>query len=33
VNIEVSLVMTLLFLLVCMTIVWWFFKTGYRLKN
>jgi ABC-2 type transport system permease protein len=33
VNIEVSLAMTLLFLLVCMAIVWWFFKTGYRLKN
>jgi ABC-2 type transport system permease protein len=33
VNIEVSVAMTLLFLLVCMTIVWWFFKTGYRLKN
>jgi ABC-2 type transport system permease protein len=25
--------MTLLFLAVCMAIVWWFFKTGYRLKN
>jgi ABC-2 type transport system permease protein len=33
VNIEVSVVMTLLFLAVCMAIVWWFFKTGYRLKN
>jgi len=33
VNIEVSLGMTLVFLVVCMTIVWWFFKTGYRLKN
>jgi len=33
VNIEVSLAMTLLFLLICLTIVWWFFKTGYRLKN
>jgi ABC-2 type transport system permease protein len=33
VNIEVSLAMTLLFLLICMAIVWWFFKTGYRLKN
>jgi ABC-2 type transport system permease protein len=33
VNIEVSLAMTLLFLLVCMAIVWWFFKTCYRLKN
>ena len=25
--------MTLLFLAVCMAIVWWIFKTGYRLKN
>jgi len=33
VNIEVSLAMTLLFLAICMTIIWWFFKTGYRLKN
>ena len=33
VNVEVSLAMTLAFLAVCMTIVWWFFKTGYRLKN
>jgi ABC-2 type transport system permease protein len=24
--------MTLLFLLVCLTAVWWIFKTGYRLK-
>ena len=33
VNVEVSVAMTLLFLAVCMAIVWWFFKTGYRLKN
>jgi ABC-2 type transport system permease protein len=33
VNIEVSLAMTLFFLAICMTIIWWFFKTGYRLKN
>jgi len=33
VNIEVSLAMTLLFLAICMAIIWWFFKTGYRLKN
>jgi len=25
--------MTLLFLTVCLAIIWWFFKTGYRLKN
>ena len=33
VNVAVSLAMTFLFLAVCMAIVWWFFKTGYRLKN
>jgi len=33
VNIEVSLGMTLVFLAVCLAIVWWFFNTGYRLKN
>src|ERR1700692_2559906 len=33
VNIEVSVAMTLLFLAVCMIIVWWVFKNGYRLKN
>jgi ABC-2 type transport system permease protein len=33
VDVALSLGMTLLFLAVCMAIVWWFFKTGYRLKN
>jgi ABC-2 type transport system permease protein len=33
VNVEVSVAMTLGFLAVCMAIVWWFFHTGYRLKN
>jgi ABC-2 type transport system permease protein len=33
VDVGLSLAMTLLFLAICMTIVWWFFKTGYRLKN
>jgi ABC-2 type transport system permease protein len=32
VNVSVSLAMTLLFLAVCLTTVWWIFKTGYRLK-
>jgi ABC-2 type transport system permease protein len=32
VAIGVSLGMTILFMLVCMAIVWWVFKTGYRLK-
>jgi ABC-2 type transport system permease protein len=33
VSIGLSLAMTLLFLAVCLAIVWWIFKTGYRLKN
>jgi ABC-2 type transport system permease protein len=33
VNVEVSVAMAVLFLVVCLAIVWWFFKTGYRLKN
>ena len=33
VNVGISLLMTLLFLAICMAIIWWFFKTGYRLKN
>jgi ABC-2 type transport system permease protein len=32
VNVEVSLGMTLLFLLLCLGVVWWIFRTGYRLK-
>ena len=33
VNVRVSLAMTLVFLAVCLVIVWWMFKTGYRLKK
>jgi ABC-2 type transport system permease protein len=33
VSVETSLVMTALFLAGCLVIVWWIFKTGYRLKN
>ena len=33
VSVGVSLTMTILFLAVCLTIVWWIFKTGYRLKT
>ena len=33
VNVLVSLGMTLLFLALCVTAVWWIFKTGYRLKS
>jgi ABC-2 type transport system permease protein len=33
VDVGVSAAMICLFLAICMAIVWWFFKTGYRLKN
>ncbi|MBN9004989.1 MAG: ABC transporter permease [Rhizobiales bacterium] len=33
VSVAVSIGMTLGFLAICMGIVWWIFKTGYRLKN
>ena len=33
VSVEVSLAMIGLFLAVCIGMVWWIFKTGYRLKN
>jgi ABC-2 type transport system permease protein len=33
VNVALSVAMIIAFLAICMTIVWWFFKTGYRLKN
>jgi ABC-2 type transport system permease protein len=33
VNVAVSLAMTLLFLGICLTVVWWIFRTGYRLKT
>lgn len=33
VAVGVSLAMTFLFLLVCLIVVWWIFRTGYRLKN
>ena len=32
VNVGISVAMTLLFLVLCLTGVWWIFKTGYRLK-
>ena len=32
VDVRVSLGMTLVFLAVCLAIVWWIFRTGYRLK-
>jgi ABC-2 type transport system permease protein len=33
VHVGVSLAMTILFLVVCLAVVWWIFKTGYRLKS
>ncbi len=33
VSVAVSLGMTTAFLVICMVVVWWIFKTGYRLKN
>ncbi len=33
VSVGLSLTMTVLFLIICLTTVWWIFKTGYRLKS
>ncbi len=33
VNVEISVAAILFFLALCLVIVWWIFKTGYRLKN
>src|SRR5216683_2968340 len=33
VSVGLSLGMTTAFLVICMIVVWWIFKTGYRLKN
>lgn len=33
VHVAVSLGMTLVFLLICLTIVWWIFRTGYRIRT
>jgi ABC-2 type transport system permease protein len=33
VNIEVSVAVIALFLVLCLAVVWWIFKTGYRLKT
>jgi ABC-2 type transport system permease protein len=33
VSIELSVFMTLTFLVICMGLVWWIFKTGYKLKK
>jgi ABC-2 type transport system permease protein len=33
VSLALSLTMTLLFLAACLVVIWWIFRTGYRLKN
>ncbi|OZG70713.1 sugar ABC transporter permease [Hahella sp. CCB-MM4] len=33
VHVGVSVGMTFVFMLLCLTIIWWIFKTGYRLKD
>ena len=33
VGVGISLGMTLVFLVLCLTVVWWIFRTGYRLKS
>ena len=33
VSVEISLLMIALFLAICLGLVWWIFKTGYRLKS
>jgi len=33
VSVAVSLAMTTMFLVLCLAVVWWMFKTGYRLKS
>ena len=33
VSIAVSFGMTLAFLVICLVVIWWIFRTGYRLKN
>ena len=33
VSVSMSLAMTALFLAICLVIIWWIFKTGYRLKT
>ena len=33
VNLGISIGMTLVFLAICFTVVWWIFKTGYRIRS
>ena len=29
----ISLAMTMVFLAICLAVIWWIFRTGYKLKN
>jgi ABC-2 type transport system permease protein len=33
VSVSVSICMTTAFLVICLAVIWWIFRTGYRLKN
>ncbi|MGE0368645.1 MAG: ABC transporter permease, partial [Candidatus Dadabacteria bacterium] len=33
VDVRISLGMTLVFLTICIVLVWWIFRTGYKIKN
>lgn len=33
IGVEISLGMTFVFMLACLGVIWWIFRTGYRLKN
>jgi ABC-2 type transport system permease protein len=33
VNVWISLGMTTVFMVVCLAVIWWIFKTGHRLKT
>jgi ABC-2 type transport system permease protein len=33
VNVQISLAVAILFLVVCLAVIWWIFRTGYRLKS
>jgi ABC-2 type transport system permease protein len=33
VSVGLSLAMTALFMAICLLVIWWIFKTGYRLKS
>ncbi|MGY4481543.1 ABC-type polysaccharide/polyol phosphate export permease [Bradyrhizobium sp. LM3.2] len=33
VSVSVSVGMTTAFLMICLVLIWWIFRTGYRLKN